>query len=418
VAATTNYSGSLIFTVGCHSGLNVPDEQMPGPLLGTDWAQAFSRQRATYIANTGYGYGDSDLIAYSERLMANFAQELGYWGTGPQTVGKALLHAKHRYYNSLPVQTFSNYDEKVLGITTLYGLPMLRVNMPVTTTIKPGALWEPLAGTAPTAAELTTETLSLRFTYVPSSTNSGTFFQVAGVDDLQISAGRPVQPRWSKDIHQPDTIAHGVLMLGGAFQDFPNFDPVISQIVTDRTPLNNELLYDTAEWYPSVPGSINRFLSIDGQSRERLIVVPGQYRANGPGAGTGTERRYNNLDFAVYRAPFTATDFIAPSIWQVEAISTTLDLRFRVRVSDASGSIARVVVVYRRLTDNAWLKAELTYNPNDNWAEIRLPHIFAPIEYFAQAVDETGNVAAALDHGLPFTRVRFGAYVYLPVIKR
>ena len=100
----------------------------------------------------------------------------------------------------------------------------------------------------------------------------------------------------------------------------------------------------------------------------------------------------------------------------MEAISTTLDLRFRVRVSDASSSIARVVVLYRRLTDNAWSMAELAYNPNDNWAEVRLPHIFAPIEYFAQAVDETGNVAAALDHGLPFTRVRFGAYVYLPVI--
>ena len=363
VAASTNYSGSLIFTVGCHSGLNVPDEGMPSQLLGTDWAQAFSRQRATYIANTGYGYGDSDLIAYSERLMANFAQELGYWGKGPQTVGKALLNAKHRYYNSLPVQTFSNYDEKVLGITTLYGLPMLRVNMPVTTTARPGGLLEPLEGTAPTATELTTETLTLRFTYVPSNTNSGTFFQVANVDDLQISAGRPVQPRTSKDIHQPDTIAHGVLMLGGVFQAFPDFDPVISQIVTDRTPLNNEPLYDTTEWYPTVPGSINRFLSIDGQSRERLVVVPAQYRAHGPGSSIGTERRYNSLDFAVYRAPFTATDFIAPNIWQVDAFSTTVNVVFRVRVSDDSGSIHRVVMLYRRTNANTWSRVDLAHDP-------------------------------------------------------
>ncbi len=207
-------------------------------------------------------------------------------------------------------------------------------------------------------------------------------------------------------------------MLGGTFQDFSNFDPVVSQIVTDQTPLNNEPLYDTSGWYPTVAGSLNRFLSIDGQSHERLIMVPGQYRANGPGASIGTERRYNSLDFAVYHAPFSATDFIAPSIWQVEAISTTIDLRFRVRVSDATGSIARVVMLYRRLTDHAWSKAELTYNPNDNWAEVRLPHIFAPIEYFAQAVDETGNVATVLDHGIPFTQVRFGAYVYLPVVRR
>lgn len=76
---------------------------MPLQLLGTDWAQAFSRQRANFVGNTGYGYGDSDLIAYSERLI-------------------------------------------VLGEATLYGLPMLRITMPVTTTVKPGGLAEPVEG--------------------------------------------------------------------------------------------------------------------------------------------------------------------------------------------------------------------------------------------------------------------------------
>ena len=93
----------------------------------------------------------------------------------------------------------------------------------------------------------------------------------------------------------------------------------------------------------------------------------------------------------------------------MEAISTTIDLRFRVRVSDAAGSIARVVMLYRRLIDDAWSKAELTYNPNDNWAEVRLQHIFAPIEYFAQAVDETGNVASCRwIMAYPLRQVRFG----------
>ena len=32
--------------------------------------------------------------------MTNFAQQLGDWGEGPQTVGRALLRAKQRYYNS------------------------------------------------------------------------------------------------------------------------------------------------------------------------------------------------------------------------------------------------------------------------------------------------------------------------------
>ena len=213
--------------------------------------------------------------------MANFTQELGYWGEGPQTIGTrsycqaALLQHPSR-------GTFSNYDEKVLGEATLYGLPMLRINLPVTTTNKPGGLPELPGVTAPAAADLTTDTKHITFTYATSSTNSGTFFQVANVDDLQVSVGRPVQPRTSEDVHQQDSIAHGVLHVGGTFQDFVLLNPVVSQIVTDQTPLHNEPLYDTSGWYPTVAGSLNRFLSIDGQSHERLIIVPGQYRANGP----------------------------------------------------------------------------------------------------------------------------------------
>ena len=60
---------SLTFSVGCHSGLNVPDADAFDLQSGTDWAQSFVRQRATFIGNTGYGYGDSELIAYSGRTF-------------------------------------------------------------------------------------------------------------------------------------------------------------------------------------------------------------------------------------------------------------------------------------------------------------------------------------------------------------
>ena len=63
---------------------------------------------------------------------------LGNWSEGPQTVGMAMRMAKQQYYNELAGGTFSNYDEKVLEQMTLYGLPMLRINMPVTTTT---SLW-------------------------------------------------------------------------------------------------------------------------------------------------------------------------------------------------------------------------------------------------------------------------------------
>jgi hypothetical protein len=41
-----------------------------------------------------------------------------------------------------------------------------------------------------------------------------------------------------------------------------------------------------------------------------------------------------------------------------------------------------------------------------------------PIEYFAQAVDPSGNVALSLNHGTPYTLVINGGFVYLPLLRR
>ena len=50
---------------------------------------------ATLIAGTGYQYGDTDFLAYSEKLYADFAHALRY-GSGPVAVGNALVQAKNR----------------------------------------------------------------------------------------------------------------------------------------------------------------------------------------------------------------------------------------------------------------------------------------------------------------------------------
>jgi hypothetical protein len=148
-----------------------------------------------------------------------------------------------------------------------------------------------------------------------------------------------------------------------------------------------EPVYPTAQWYPVQPGTVNRFLAIDGQSRERLVVVPAQFQAS-PGAGltdrtTGMLRLYSDLTYDVYHAPFTATDFIAPSIWQVEAISTTSYLQFRVQVEDDRWEIGRTVVLYRMQASSEWSLAELAYNATNGWAQGKVEPVDGPIEYFA-----------------------------------
>jgi hypothetical protein len=60
----------------------------------------------------------------------------------------------------------------------------------------------------------------------------------------------------------------------------------------------------------------------------------------------------------------------------------------------------------------------LSHNAASGWAEGKVPPLEGPIEYFAQAVDRTGNVALALDHGNPFTEVEAGGAIYLPLIYR
>jgi hypothetical protein len=61
---------------------------------------------------------------------------------------------------------------------------------------------------------------------------------------------------------------------------------------------------------------------------------------------------------------------------------------------------------------------ELDYNSGTGWASGSVPLPGDAIEYFAQAVDPTGNVALALDHGNPFQGVTAVSEVYLPLTLR
>ena len=154
--AANDFTGALVFSVGCQSGLNVSDRWYnPGdPFTGADWAQMFAGEGATFIGNTGFGYGDADLLAYSEKLILNFVGHLGYNPTGTAagnpTVGGSLLEAKQQYFNSLAAGTLSVYDEKVMAEMTLYGLPMQKVELPDQTNVDPAGT--PAGMVAPTTA--------------------------------------------------------------------------------------------------------------------------------------------------------------------------------------------------------------------------------------------------------------------------
>ena len=78
-------------------------------------------RRAVFIANTGFGYGDSDIQAYSEELMALLTEQIGT----SNTIGEAFLTAQQIFAGTTP--KWSPYHDKSLMEATLYGLPFFRL---------------------------------------------------------------------------------------------------------------------------------------------------------------------------------------------------------------------------------------------------------------------------------------------------
>jgi len=83
-------------------------------------------------------------------------------------------------------------------------------------------------------------------------------------------------------------------------------------------------------------------------------------------------------------------------------------------------AVERVIMLYRPLTITQWTKVELTYDPMSGYASATLNGLTGPLEYFAQAVDSTGNVALALEHGNPFyfDPASTQTLLYLPLVRR
>ncbi len=110
-----------MLSLGCHSGLSVPDDVIGGGPNANDVPAALAARGAAYLAVTGFGYGDQNTVGLHERLMAFVAGNLD----GTLTLGDAVIDAKQRYFATQGL--YGNYDEKVLGSTVLYGFPMWRI---------------------------------------------------------------------------------------------------------------------------------------------------------------------------------------------------------------------------------------------------------------------------------------------------
>ncbi|MDP3879300.1 MAG: PKD domain-containing protein [Dehalococcoidales bacterium] len=386
----------LVFSIGCHAGLNVPANSSQdvdaglGIDPGLDFVQAMAQQQAIYVASTGFGIGDDAGIGGTERLLTIFAENLIH---SDVPAGKALLDAKRTYLSSLSAMTV--FDEKSSIQTTFYGLPMYRLNVDAvsasTTTAGTGSGSFSAASTQFQSSSTVTVNEGTDYVRQEVNTVNGTYFTADG--DAQATAGRAIQPRMVIPLGEGGTSpVHGVLLSGGTFiteSSSPNFDPVIARPTVEWEANPNEPQIYLPSFWPAEIAKVNSLQTGDGLL-QTLVVIPGQFRAENLNGGivTGTQRLYDTLTFELLNS--SSTDWQPPVISGIELQQTDVGVVVTIDASDASG-IQQVVVLQ---IGNGTITST-----SSNSLTITLTGYAEGDAIVIQVVDGAGNIAAATGKG-------------------
>jgi len=416
MAASANFVGDLIYTMGCHSGLNVPANEPNNPL---DLSEAFVRKGANYVGNTGFGWGLRGAIGLSELMMKLYTDELARDTSA--YMGKALIHAKQRYYDQ--AQKFDGYDEKVMEELVFYGLPMYTLQ----TGASLGNLDNPFpsvdlnspapSGNFGTEVISTSVALSLKHELTASTGSGGSGGSAYYVDGSgSATANTPVQPLFYGSLGGSETAksARSVVFLGGQYAIVNNFNPIVStpynEYVTDP---NTAALDKTGAWYP------DRIVDIrSAGSAANVVAQLGQFHAQ-----NGEQHVFSTLNADVYYS--TADDKTPPVISVVDALFDPQRnvVLVKVGATDDSG-IRRVIVSYDQPGGNKgeWKSVQLTYDPRSQKWTGTFPGNSAT-HYFAQVVDGAGNVAIATNKATYYTPaaskdITIETKIFLPFLRR
>ncbi len=382
-------AGSILFTMGCHAGLSVVDVGAPNAapeesarLL--DWPQLMGRRNAVYVANTGYGYGDTEAVALSERVMSLYA---GLVGSGRATAAQALLFAKQQY--ATEPTPMGVYDAKSLQEAVFYGLPTYRIG--ATGAEAPTALPDNPAPGGPRQ----TSAVSISPTLTPHVTDRGRFWSV-GSEVPQTTHSRPLQPRTQVDVTAPDgKPVHGVLIEGLEMDVVENVDPVYARPTIDLAVSEPEQPARLGV-FPASLARVDRLSTVDGR-RDVLTIVPGQFEATRTD-GSGTQRLFKRVDAQVHRSG--SADWDPPTMGDVDGEVNGGQAVFSVRTPD--DDVTRGVVLYRdENAPNIWKRTELVSVGGGVWrGSGPVASGATRVEAFVvQLLDSAGNVGTTSNKG-------------------
>ncbi len=314
-ADATVPAGSAVFTVGCHAGLNlaIGDASSGADERLGDWAEQMATRGALYAANTGFGYGDDSAVAYSERVMAEYADGLA---SGEVTAGQALMLAKQRSLAAVGVPDV--YWSKASMEATFYGLPMYRVGadggegagVVPPLDLEDAGLRALSAGEleAPTSRSSTPIDVDLRDRFNRVDTDRGSYWQVDDEAPLVVQR-RPIQPKTVQDVTSEDGPAHGFLLESLTTADFSGIDPVVAGATLDLA--EHEPEPDSEEpFFPATIATVEAQATAEGR-RDMLTLMAGSFRG---------DRQRLNLEMGGRVLRSTSDDFVPPTITRVDGL--------------------------------------------------------------------------------------------------
>ena len=299
-------AGSLAFTVGCHSGLNLAvgdASSASDPRLG-DWAERMATQGALYAANTGFGYGDDAAVAYSERVMADYATALA---AGDVTAGQALMLAKQQTFAQVGVTDV--YWTKASAEATFYGLPMYRVGADGGE--GESVLPPDLSGddpTDPTTRSSTEFSVDLRDRLNQVEDERGTYWRVDEQEPLVVQR-RPIQPKLTEDVTADAAPAHGFVLESLTTTDQSPVDPAIARATVDLAAHEPEP-ESTEPFFPATVATVEPQATAEGR-RDVLSLMAGSFRDT-------TQRLNLEMGGRVLRS--SSDDFEPPTIRRVDGL--------------------------------------------------------------------------------------------------
>ncbi|WP_436792768.1 C25 family cysteine peptidase [Actinospongicola halichondriae] len=401
------FDGSIIFSMGCHSGTSVSDVQISGS-RDPDWAQTIAAAGGQYVANSGFGYGDTAVVALSERLMALFSDNLD----GSMRIGDAMAFAKQAYIGDVLVN--GTYDEKILQEAVTYGLPFYKIGAG-----EPAApehagprqlTTDPVTGLRTTTVDFDVTDDSDAGEFTRTNTDRGSYYSVD--DDIQVTHYRPIQPRTELEVTSGDDAGGladeaGFALVEAAHHTTTVIDPVIARPTVDESAESAEP-GTASQIFPSALQRVADTVTPDGRTQQ-VVLVPGQFRAGGD-TGLGFQRLFDDIDLTVYYRPDGSFDRAAPTIVGSSGlVFDGTDLVFTVDARDAASQLRRVHVLYTTDgADGAWTGLDLaptaagTPGSTQRWSGSVSAPTDGDVEYFVQVVDAAGNGAVSSNKGFLF----------------